>query len=225
VSFNVLPGEIVGLAGIAGNGQKELIEALLGQRRVTNGNISIDGKAYRATRAEMRARSVYSLPEEPLLNAVVARSSVAINLALRNFDRPPILRGGFFVNPRQIQLQARTRITEFNVRPPDPQRAIGTLSGGNVQRAVLARELSELVRVLIAANPVFGLDFKAVADIHARLIAARNAGTAVLVASDDLDELIELADRLLVIADGRIVFEVSAAQADRAVIGHYMAGH
>jgi len=224
VSFSVRPGEIVGLAGIAGNGQKELIEALLGQRRITNGSMSIDEKSYRATRAEMQALSVYSLPEEPLLNAVVARSSVAANLALRNFDRAPILRGGCFVSPRQIQLQARQRITEFNVRPPDPQRAMGTLSGGNVQRAVLARELSEPVRVLIAANPVFGLDFKAVADIHTRILDARNNGTAVLVASDDLDELIELADRLLVIANGRIVFEINASEADRTVIGHYMAG-
>jgi simple sugar transport system ATP-binding protein len=225
VSFNVGPGEIVGLAGIAGNGQKELIEALLGQRPIADGGIRVDDQPYQATRREMRALSIYSLPEEPLLNAVVARSSVAANLALRNFDRPPILRAGWFVSPRQIQLQARERITAFNVRPPDPQRAIGTLSGGNVQRAVLARELSEPVRVLIAANPVFGLDFKAVADIHARLLDARNAGTAVLLASDDLDELIELADRLLVIADGCIVFEVAAAQADRTVIGHHMAGH
>jgi simple sugar transport system ATP-binding protein len=224
VSFGVRGGEIVGLAGIAGNGQKELIEALLGQRALAGGAIAIEGKAYQATRAQMRAHSVYSLPEEPLLNAVVARGSVAANLALRNFDRPPILRGGFFVSPRQIQLQARARIAAFNVRPPDARRAIGTLSGGNVQRAVLARELSEPVRVLIAANPVFGLDFKAVADIHARLLDARDSGTAVLVASDDLDELIELADRLLVIADGRIVLEVAAVEADRTAIGHFMAG-
>lgn len=225
VSFAVRAGEIVGLAGISGNGQKELIEALLGQRDFTNGHLSIDAQPYYATRAEMRKHSVYSLPEEPLLNAVVARSSVAANLALRNFDRSPILRAGCFVSPRQIQLQARERIAAFNVRPPDAQRAIGTLSGGNVQRAVLARELSEPVRVLITANPVFGLDFKAVADIHARLLDARDSGTAVLVASDDLDELIELADRLLVIAGGRIVLEVAAADADRTAIGHFMAGH
>jgi general nucleoside transport system ATP-binding protein len=224
VSFAVRAGEIVGLAGISGNGQKELVEALLGQRNIAAGSITIDAQTYRATRAEMRKHNVYSLPEEPLLNAVVARSSVAANLALRNFDRSPILRAGCLVSPRQIQIQARERIAAFNVRPPDAQRAIGTLSGGNVQRAVLARELSESVRVLIAANPVFGLDFKAVADIHARLLDARDAGTAVLVASDDLDELIELADRLLVIADGRIVLEVSAAEADRTTIGHFMAG-
>ncbi len=114
----------------------------------------------------------------------------------------------------------------FNVSPADPARPIATLSGGNVQRAVLARELSEPVNVLIVANPVFGLDFKAVADVHARLVQARNSGAAVLVASDDLDELLQLADRLLVISGGHIVHEVPVAMADRAEIGRHMAaGH
>ena len=102
---------------------------------------------------------------------------------------------------------------------------IGTLSGGNVQRAVLARELSESVSVLIVANPVFGLDFAAVAEIHDRILAARNAGAAVLLVSEDLDELLELSDRLLVIFDGRIVHETLTAQADIGVIGPCMAGH
>lgn len=223
VSLSVRGGELVGLAGISGNGQKELIEALTGQRDAMAGEIHIDNSRYFPVRRQMRRHRVFSLPEEPLFKGCVGRLSVAENIALRSFDRPPIRSFGAFVNYRAMRLQADRRIAAFNVRPPDSRRPIAALSGGNVQRAVLARELSEPVNVLIVANPVFGLDFKAVADIHARLIAARDAGAAVLVASDDLDELLQLADRLLVISDGRIVHQVDAAAADRAVIGGYMA--
>jgi len=116
-------------------------------------------------------------------------------------------------------------ITEFKVKTQGPGAPIGTLSGGNVQRAVLARELSEKVSVLVVANPVFGLDFAAVAEIHDRILAARNAGAAVLLVSEDLDELLELSDRMVVIFDGQIVHETVTAQADIAVIGPCMAGH
>ena len=224
VSFEVRGGELVGLAGISGNGQKELIEALSGQRDAVAGAVTVDGQAYRATRAQMRELRVFSLPEEPLYKGCVGKLSVGANLALRNFDRAPICRGLAFVSRAAIRAQARSRIEAFNVRPPDPDRPIATLSGGNVQRAVLARELSAPVNVLIVANPTFGLDFRAVADIHARLVAARNAGAAVLVASDDLDELLQLADRLLVISGGHLVHEVPVAMADRAELGRHMAG-
>jgi len=226
VSFSVRGGEVVGLAGIAGNGQKELVEVLCGQRAASGGAVRIDGVPYRATRAEMRRHGVFALPEEPLLKGCVGALGVAENLALRTFDRPPIRRAGAVVSFPALRAQARERIAAFDVRPPDPARPIATLSGGNVQRAVLARELSEPVRVLIVANPTFGLDFRAVADIHARLLAARDAGAAVLVASDDLDELLALADRLLVIAGGHIAHESAAAGADRAELGRHMAaGH
>jgi simple sugar transport system ATP-binding protein len=225
VSLSVKGGELVGLAGISGNGQKELIEALTGQRQASAGTIRIDGEIYRATRAQMRRHQVFSLPEEPLFKGCVGKLSVADNIALRNFDGPPIGRSGF-VHYRAIRAQALVRMAAFNVSPADPARPMATLSGGNVQRAVLARELSEPVNVLIVANPVFGLDFKAVADVHARLVQARNSGAAVLVASDDLDELLQLADRLLVISGGHIVHEVPIAMADRAEIGRHMAaGH
>jgi simple sugar transport system ATP-binding protein len=225
VSLHVNGGELVGLAGISGNGQKELIEALTGQRQASAGTIRIDGETYQATRVQMRRHRVFSLPEEPLFKGCVGKLSVADNIALRNFDRPPIGRAGF-IHYGAIRAQARVRIAAFNVSPADPARPIATLSGGNVQRAVLARELSEPVNVLIVANPVFGLDFKAVADVHARLVQARNSGAAVLVASDDLDELLQLADRLLVISGGHIVHEVPVAMADRAEIGRHMAaGH
>ena len=116
--------------------------------------------------------------------------------------------------------------TGFNVRPPWPNLPIRTLSGGNIQRAVLARELADDVTVLVAANPCFGLDFKSAAEIRSRIMQARNEGAAVLLVSEDLDEILELADRVLVISDGKIVYETfDRFQADRQTIGHYMAGH
>lgn len=225
VTLSVRAGEMLGLAGVSGNGQKELVEALVGQRRLAAGRMWIAGAPYRATRGEMSARRVFAIPEEPLKNACVAGMSIAENLALRDFDRAPFCHGGWRLDRRAMRARAAHLIREFNVRPPMPERAIGTLSGGNVQRAVLARELGQTVDVLIVANPVFGLDFASVADIHARLIAARDAGAAVLLVSEDLDELLELADRIAVMAEGRLVFETPAEGAERAVLGRHMAGH
>lgn len=225
VTLQVRCGEIVGVAGISGNGQKELVEALLGQRPAMGGEVMIEGKPYRASRQEMLSRKVYALPEEPLQNACIATMTVAENMALRDFDSPSMRRHGWRIDRAAMEERARKLIAAFNVNPPLPQRQIGTLSGGNVQRAVLARELAESVTVLIAANPVFGLDFKAVADIHARILVARAEGAAVLLVSEDLDELLELSDRILVIANGTIVHETTAHNADRATLGRYMAGH
>jgi simple sugar transport system ATP-binding protein len=225
LSLKVRSGEIVGIAGISGNGQKELVEALLGQRHFLSGEINVNGVPYRATRTEMLQQKVFSLPEEPLHNACIAGMSVAENMALRNFDSPAMRRPGWFINRTAIRIRAQKLIAAFNVSPALPERPIGTLSGGNVQRAVLARELAESASVLIAANPVFGLDFSAVSDIQARILAAREQGTAVLLISEDLDELLELADTVLVMANGCIVHVADAHSADRAILGRYMAGH
>lgn len=226
-TFSVRAGEIVGVAGVSGNGQRELVEALLGQRRILSGAVSIDGKPYRQRRSEMQALGVRSLPEEPLRNACVGEMSVADNMALRSFDKAPLARGPW-LRPKALAEQARSMIEHFGVRTPGPSVPIASLSGGNVQRAVLARELSEgtqgPVRVLIVANPVFGLDFRAVAAIHTRLRAARDAGCAVLLVSEDLDELMELSDRLLVMHAGQIAYACPRAGADVATLGRYMAG-
>jgi ABC-type uncharacterized transport system ATPase subunit len=224
VTLSVCPGEIVGIAGVSGNGQRELVEALIGQRGPLTGEIRIGGRPYAATRREIRDCRVFSLPEEPLRSACVPGMSVAENMALRNFDRAP-LASGPWLRRRAMREQATRWIAAFKVQTAGPEAPITTLSGGNVQRAVLARELSEEVSLLIAANPVFGLDFAAVAEIHDRLLAARDRGAGVLLVSEDLDELLEIADRILVMCDGRIVHETPAATADIAVIGPAMAGH
>lgn len=225
LSLAVRRGEILGIAGVSGNGQKALVEALIGQRQPAAGRMAVGGRPYRATREEMRERRVFAIPEEPLRNACIASMSVAENLALRDFDRAPLRAQGWRLDRRALRRRAAERIAEFKVSPPLPERAIGTLSGGNVQRAVLARELGQPVEVLIVANPVFGLDFASVADIHARLLAAREAGAAILLVSEDLDELLALSDRIAVMSAGRLVFETEAGGADRAVLGRYMAGH
>jgi general nucleoside transport system ATP-binding protein len=223
LSLDVRAGEIVGVAGVSGNGQRELMQALTGQRAREGGDVRVDGQPYAATRAQNHKHAVRSLPEEPLANACVGELSVARNIALRAFDRAPLSRSGW-MRWRRVAARARELIDEYGVKTQGESAAIRTLSGGNVQRAVLARELSDRARLLLVANPVFGLDFAAVAEIHARLMSARNAGAAVLLISEDLDELLELSDRIVVISEGRIVHETPATQADRRELGSHMGG-
>lgn len=224
VSFTVGASEILGVAGVSGNGQRELFEALIGQRARTSGRVVIDGTAFEPSRAATRRLGVFSLPEEPLANGAVRGLSVAENMALRDFDVPP-MRGSLAVlRHREMAARARDWISAFRVKTASEDAPIESLSGGNVQRAILARELSHEARVLIAVNPVFGLDLAAVAEIHARLLDARARGAAVLLISEDLDELLELADRIVVFFNGRIVYETRAADATPAALGHYMVG-
>jgi general nucleoside transport system ATP-binding protein len=225
LSLTVRAGEIVGVAGVSGNGQRQLIEVLAGQREAESGQVYLQGELYHARRQEMRDNHLSVLPEEPLKNACVARMSVADNLAFREFDRAPFATGGWWLNRAQFHKNALEKIARYKIKTRSDDTAIGELSGGNVQRTVLARELGGEVDILVAANPCFGLDFAAVAQIHAEIMAARNRGAAVLLVSEDLDELLELADRLVVIFHGEIVYETRASEADLTVIGRHMAGH
>ncbi len=225
-NLTVNTGEIVGIAGVSGNGQRELVEVLSGQRAAASGQVVVEGQPYHATRREMFQRAIFSLPEEPLRSACVPNMSVADNLALRTFDQPPQARWGWLLNRQAIRNSARGFIQAFNIRTPSMETPIRNLSGGNVQRTVLARELSSRApRLLIAANPCFGLDFKAVEFIHAQITAARNRGVAVLLVSEDLEELLALSDRILVMTGGGFVYETPAASADINTIGLKMAGH
>ena len=225
VSLAVHAGEIVGIAGVSGNGQRELVEVLAGQRLAEAGTMHINGQPYHARRAEMRRHKIFCLPEEPLHNACVPHMSVAENLAFRGFDRPPLAQGGWRLLPTALTRAAQELIRRYRIKTPSPQTPIATLSGGNVQRTMLARELASEVEVLIVANPCFGLDFATVAEIHSQIMAVRNRGAAVLLVSEDLDEILELADRIVVMYNGRIVYETAALTANRATIGRHMAGH
>ncbi len=225
VTFEVKAGEIVAVAAVAGNGQEELVEVLAGQRRRTGGELQVKDRAYQGRRGQMQAQRVRCLPEEPLHNACVPSMSVAENMAFHDFDRPPCARLGWWLSPRALRQRAQRLIETYGVRTRSPETRLAELSGGNVQRVVLARELDSAVDVLVAANPCMGLDFAAVAEVHTRLRQARDNGAAVLLVSADLDEILALADRILVMSEGRVVHQVSAAAADLRELGTYMAGH
>jgi len=153
------------------------------------------------------------------------RMTVAENISFRTFDKPPITSIGWWLSPGPMRQKARELIAAYRVKTPSTEEFMENLSGGNVQRAVLARELSSPVDVLIVANPCFGLDFASVAEIRAQIMEQRNRGAAVLLVSEDLDEILELADRIAVMSGGRIDYVVPAGEADRTSIGRAMAGH
>ena len=224
LDLTVAGGEIVGIAGVSGNGQRELAEALSGQRAIAAGEVRVHGEPFRPTRRTLVRQRVACLPEEPLRNACVAEMSVAENLALRTYDRPPIRGPLGLLSPRAMTAAARAAIGGWRIRTNGPGAPVASLSGGNVQRLVLARELGPGCGLLLASNPCFGLDFAAVARIQDAITAARNGGAAVLLISEDLDEIFELADRIVVMFEGRLVLETRPGPAARAPVGRAMAG-
>ncbi|MCT4474291.1 ABC transporter ATP-binding protein [Bosea spartocytisi] len=225
VSLKVAAGEIVGLAGVSGNGQNALVEACCGQRPLTDGQIFVNGRDFVPMRRAFDEAGMFVVPEEPLRNAAVFGMSIADNIAFRRFEKPPLSRRGWWLDRRAISAAGRELMARFRVAGPSPDAPIGALSGGNVQRAVLARELSsERISVLVVANPCFGLDFASAADIRARIVEARNNGAAVLLVSEDLDEVLELADTVAVISNGRITYKAPIAHVDRGSLGVYLAG-
>lgn len=226
MSFTLRRGEILGIAGISGNGQRELVQGIGGQRPIESGEVEAFGVPYVATREGIRAAGLFTLPEEPLQNATVPAMSVAENLALRDFDKPPFASQGFFLNRDVFRRKAAESIEHFSIRTPSETVPICNLSGGNVQRAVLARDLgSGKARILVVANPCFGLDMGATAFVHQQLLQLRNAGGSVLLVSEDLEELSKLADRILVMSAGTAALETTPRAMDVAVVGRLMGGH
>ena len=183
LSLGVRAGEIVGIAGVSGNGQRELVQALAGQREAERGVVRIGGVRYVPARAEMRRQRVFVLPEEPMVNACVRTMSVGENLAFRSFDERRHTIGGWLVRRGSLRAEARELIARYRIRTQSPDARLETLSGGNIQRTVLARELAPAAAVLIVQNPCAGLDFAATAEIRGRIMAARATGAAILLVS------------------------------------------
>jgi ABC-type uncharacterized transport system ATPase subunit len=206
-SFEVRAGEIVGLAGIDGNGQTELIDAITGLRRPAGGTIEIGGRDLTKAGARRVIDSgVGHIPEDRQRRGLVLDFTLAENLALQDYRRPPDSRFGWLF-PSRLLARARRLIKEFDVRGGGPRTLASALSGGNQQKVVIAREVGRNPRVLVAAQPTRGLDVGAIEYVHRRLVEARDEGKAVLLVSLELDEILFLSDRILVIYEGRIVGE------------------
>lgn len=224
VSVTVRAGEIVGVAGVAGNGQSELVAAIAGLRAVDSGSVFLHGKEI--TELPVRARRLAGLAHIPEDRAEVGSAPtarLADNLAVGFHRRKPLARKGI-LRPPAIRRHAESIIEEFEVRAADPSVAMRTLSGGNQQKAILGRELTHNAPVLLVEQPTRGVDIGSIVNIHARLAAYRDAGHAVLLVSAELSEILGLSDRVLVMYEGRVVAELTREQADVDSVGLAMAG-
>jgi simple sugar transport system ATP-binding protein len=224
VSLQVKAGEILGIAGVAGNGQRELVEVLAGLRPRTSGSIDIDGEAMERTDARHPIRmGVAYVPQDRLGTGLAPDLSIAENLILKRYRRPPISRPPF-LRPSVIASEADRLMEQFDVRAPSADTPTRRLSGGNVQKVLLAREMSGAPKVLVVSSPTQGLDVGAVATVHQLLLDAAANGVGVLLVSEDLDEVIALSDRIAVMYEGKILACMEASEADVSRIGMLMGG-
>ncbi len=224
VSFGVRAGEIVGIAGVAGNGQTELAEVLSGLRPSSHGSIKLDGRAITGLSArEIRAAGVGHVPGDRLVRGVDRNASIALNLLMGRQDQSPWSKHGI-INRSYLQEQTQALIKRFDIRAQGPESTAKSLSGGNIQKIVLAREFTGGGDCLLIDQPTRGVDIGAQESIHAEIMKQRDAGKAILVISVQLDELIRLADRILVMFGGTIMGEIPGDRVDEEEIGMLMAG-
>lgn len=224
VTLEVHAGEILGVAGVSGNGQRELAEVVAGLRPLTSGSVELDGHDVSAWSPGKRTDAGLAyIPEERMHDGIVQEFSVAQNLVLQDYDHPPISKG-IFLNFDAIAKRGRELVSAFNIRTPSIDTPTRSLSGGNIQKLILARELSRNPKVLVAAQPTRGVDIGATEYIHQRLLEQRAQGAATLLISEDLDEILALADRIAVIYEGRIMDVVPRQQATAERLGLLMAG-
>lgn len=223
LSFDIAKGEVLAIAGVQGNGQTELTEAILGVQQHVTGSIILDdvellGKSVK----QVLSAGVGFVPEDRKIDGLVGTFSISENMILDLYDKAPFAQG-IGMKPALIASHAEKKVKEFDVRTPSIDVAVGTLSGGNQQKVVLARELSRPLRLFIASQPTRGLDVGSIEFVHKRVIAERDNGTPVMIVSTELDEVLELADRIAVLYRGKLVGIVPAGTS-RDVLGLMMAG-
>jgi general nucleoside transport system ATP-binding protein len=224
VSLTVRDGEIVGIAGVDGNGQRELVEAIVGLRKPTQGTIALKGRDMtRSSTRETIAAGVSHVPEDRQRRGLVLQFDLSENLILGDHTRPPYASRGVLHRAAVVEM-AEARIKEYDVRAPSWRVLAGNLSGGNQQKAVLARELGRDPDLLVAAQPTRGLDVGAIEFVHRHMLAERDSGKAILLVSMELEEIMSLSDRILVMYEGRVVAEIAAGEADAERIGYFMTG-
>ncbi|MEB3213602.1 MAG: ABC transporter ATP-binding protein [Leptolyngbyaceae bacterium] len=210
IHLSVYPGEILGIAGVDGNGQRELEDVIMGLRSPTHGTVHREGE-------------VAHIPSDRYSMGLISGFSVTENLMLRDIERPPFNVKGL-LHPARMAKHAAHLVQQFTIRTPSVKTQSGTLSGGNAQKIVLARELSRGHDIVLAAQPTRGLDIGAMEFVHAQLMAQRDAGVAILLISTELDEILRLSDRIAVLYEGQIMGVVDAEQADVKQLGLWMAG-
>ena len=224
ISFKIQAGEILGLAGVAGNGQRELVEVLTGLRETESGGISVLGRdVTNSGPREIANLGVSYIPEDRLSIGIVPEMTVSENLVLRKFWQEEFSEG-LLLDEERVRDYSREMIEEFDIVTPGPDTPVRKLSGGNIQRLILARETSGGPRLIIASHPTSGLDVKAANDIRKRLAQAADEGSSVLLDSEDLEEIFELSDRIAVIVNGEFVGVLARAEANLEKVGLLMGG-
>jgi simple sugar transport system ATP-binding protein len=224
VSFEVRSGEILGVAGVQGNGQTELVQAITGLRQAASGTITLLGNDItHATPRHITELGVGHVPEDRQRDGLVLPYPVADNLVLNTYYRQPFSQG-VRLQQDEILRSAQQRIEEFDIRTPSALTPAGSLSGGNQQKVIVAREFSRENKLMVASQPTRGLDVGSIEYIHKRILEARRAGTAVLLVAPELDEVMQLSDRIAVMYRGKIVTVLDGLRATKEAVGLLMAG-
>jgi simple sugar transport system ATP-binding protein len=224
VSFEVRAGEIVGIAGVQGNGQTELVEAIAGLRRVASGSISLGGREITAdSPRERHAAGMAHIPEDRQRQGLVVDMSITENLVLTRYHNAEFSHG-MLMDWAAAKEKSRAMVASYDIRTSDPAQAASTLSGGNQQKLIVARELSRDITLAVAAQPTRGIDVGSIEYVHAQMVKERDAGVAMLVVSTELDEVMSLSDRVFVMYRGKIVADLDPKSVSHMDVGLYMAG-
>jgi simple sugar transport system ATP-binding protein len=223
VDLEVRAGEVLGLAGVQGNGQTELVEAIMALRPAARGDVALSGKSLAGrTTAQILAAGIGYIPEDRSVDGLVREFTVAENLVLDIYHQRPYA-SGLALHHDAIAASADKLVRDYDIRTPSSAATVSTLSGGNQQKVIVAREVSRPLKALVAAQPTRGVDVGSTQFIHGQVIAARDAGSAVLLVSSELDEIVALADRIAVMYRGKVLAIVDA-DAPREQLGLLMAG-